>query len=51
VQILQLKRWEQILLRQMENGANGGLDTTFVKRLYELLHEESIRVQTELFSK
>jgi chorismate mutase len=51
VQILQIKRWEQILLRQMENGANGGLDTTFVKRLYELLHEESIRVQTELFSK
>ncbi len=51
VQILQLKRWEWILLRQMENGGNGGLDKSFVKRLYELVHEESIRVQTELFSK
>ena len=49
VMILQLKRWEEILRRQQSNGADGGLDATFVKRLYELIHEESIRIQTELF--
>ncbi len=50
VMILQLQRWEEILKRQMENGADGGLDTIFVKRLYELVHEESIRIQTGLFN-
>jgi chorismate mutase len=51
VMILQLKRWEEILMRQLANGSDGGLNAPFVKRLYELIHEESIRIQTELFNK
>jgi chorismate mutase len=50
VMILQLKRWEEILKRQVSNGTDGGLDATFVKRMYELIHEESIRIQTGLFN-
>lgn len=49
VMILQLKRWEEILRRQLSHASDGRLDATFVKRLYELIHEESIRIQTELF--
>jgi chorismate mutase len=47
--ILQIRRWEEILTRQLEHGIGSGLDGVFVKKLYELIHEESIRIQTELF--
>ncbi len=49
VTILQIKRWEEILHRQISNAKDSGLSSDFVKRLYELIHEESIRIQTELF--
>jgi chorismate mutase len=49
VTILQIRRWEEILTRQLEHGVGLGLDAVFVKKLYELIHEESIRIQTELF--
>jgi chorismate mutase len=51
VTILQIRRWEEILMRQLEHGTGSGLDALFVKKLYELIHEESIRVQTELFNR
>jgi chorismate mutase len=51
VTILQMNRWEEILQRQMRNGAGSGLSAGFIKRLYELIHEESIRIQTEIFQK
>ena len=47
--ILQIRRWEEILTRQLEHGIGSGLDGVFVKKLYELIHEESIRIQTDLF--
>lgn len=50
VMILQLKRWEEILKRQTSNGVDSGVNAIFVKKLYELIHEESIRIQTELFN-
>lgn len=46
-----MNRWEEILQRQMRNGAGSGLSAGFIKRLYELIHEESIRIQTEIFQK
>jgi chorismate mutase len=51
VTILQLKRWEEILHRQQKNGAESHLDIDFIKRLYELIHEESIRIQTDYFQR
>lgn len=49
VTILQIRRWEEILTRQIAHGSGSGLDASFIKKLYELIHEESIRIQTELF--
>jgi chorismate mutase len=50
VTILQIRRWEEILTRQIAHGSSSGLDGSFIKKLYELIHEESIRIQTELFN-
>lgn len=43
--IFQLKRWEEILERQMKNGLDSGLSAEFIKQLYEVIHTESIRLQ------
>ena len=51
VTILQIRRWEEILMRQMQNANKSQLNTEFIKRLYELIHEESIRIQTHQFAK
>jgi chorismate mutase len=50
VTILQIRRWEEILLRQLQNAEKSHLNTEFIKRLYELIHEESIRIQTHQFA-
>ena len=51
VTILQIRRWEEILMRQLQNAEKSQLNTEFIKRLYELIHEESIRIQTHQFAK
>jgi chorismate mutase len=50
VTILQIRRWEEILQRQMKNAVASDLNSDFIKRLYELIHDESIRIQTQLFN-
>lgn len=50
VTILQIRRWEEILMRQLQNANKSQLNTEFIKRLYELIHEESIRIQTNQFA-
>jgi len=47
--IFQLNRWEEILRRQKINSNQLGVDTEFIEKLYELIHAESIRIQTRLF--
>jgi chorismate mutase len=47
--IFQLNRWEEILKRQKTHAAQMGLSTIFIEKLYELIHAESIRIQTKLF--
>jgi chorismate mutase len=49
--ILQMQRWEEILKRQLENGAGSGLNPDFIKKIYELIHSEAISIQTDLFKK
>lgn len=51
VTILQLKRWEEILQRQQRASIEAGVDAEFVRKLYTLIHEESIRIQTEILNK
>lgn len=49
VTIFQMKRWDEILKRQLGNSQALGLNPQFIKKLYEIIHEESIRIQTEIF--
>jgi chorismate mutase len=49
--ILQMQRWEEILKRQLENGVGSGLNSDYIKKIYELIHSEAISIQTDLFKK
>ena len=50
ITILQLKRWEEVLERQMSHAQSSGLDPNFIKQLYELIHAESIRIQHKILN-
>jgi chorismate mutase len=47
VTILQIKRWKETLKNQIKNGAALGLNEEFVKAIYQLIHDESITVQSQ----
>jgi chorismate mutase len=51
VTILQIKRWNSIVKESIELGEKLGLDREFLLKLLRMLHEESIRKQTEIFNK
>ena len=50
VTILQVNRWKELLRTQMHNGETLGLSKEFVKQLYLLVHDESIRIQAEIMN-
>ena len=45
--VYQPKRWEELLENRLRQAAANGLDTTFVKELFEKIHGESIRIQMQ----
>jgi chorismate mutase len=47
VTILQIRRWKKTLKNQVKNGAALGLREDFIKALYQIIHDESISVQSE----
>lgn len=47
VTILQLERWQQIIKNVKEKGKYLGLGEEFLEKLYNSIHEESIRIQTD----
>ena len=51
VTILQMNRWEQILNQRVAVGEAMGLSNSFMKRMLQLVHQESIRIQTEIMNK
>lgn len=51
ITILQMKRWAGIINDRLSQGTYLGLDSDFLTRLLNLIHEESIHRQTEIFSK
>jgi len=51
VTILQLKRWEQILNNRSFLANQVGLSNDFIKNMLALIHQESIRIQTEIMNK
>jgi chorismate mutase len=50
VTILQTSRWEELLNDKITQAKAMGLDPDFVKQLYILIHEDSIRKQTEIMN-
>ena len=50
VTILQTNRWENLLNERMNAATMMGLSEEFVRTLYILIHEESIRKQTEIMN-
>lgn len=50
VTILQTTRWEELLNNHTNNGATMGMNTDFIKKIYHVIHDESIRIQTEIMN-
>ncbi len=51
ITILQMKRWAGIIRDRLSIGVNLGLEETFLKRLLNLIHNESIHRQARIFNK
>ncbi len=51
VTIFQLERWERILKNRSFLAEKVGLSDEFIKKMLELVHQESIRVQTKVMNK
>ena len=51
VTVFQLERWKYLLKTRSNLGTSLKLDKMFVEKLYKLIHDESIRSQTEIMKK
>lgn len=49
ITILQPQRWAEIVETRLQQSGNLGMDPTFVTRLLQLLHQESINTQVKMF--
>jgi chorismate mutase len=48
--VLQVERWNEILETRLQAGEVKELNSDFIKQLYTLIHDESIRQQTEIMN-
>jgi chorismate mutase len=44
----QVKRWDEIMKNRAEMAKKMNLNDTFITEIYKIIHEESIRKQTEI---
>ena len=51
VTALQINRWTQLMENRVNVGKDLDLNETFVKILFQLIHEDSVRMQTEIMDK
>lgn len=51
VTVFQLERWNEIMKTRPEWGQQATLAKEFVRELYRIIHDESIRIQTEIMNK
>jgi chorismate mutase len=51
ITILQIKRWNEIICMRLSKAKELGLSIDFIKKLLEILHEESIQIQTDILNK
>lgn len=45
ITVLQTQRWEKLLKNVVATGESAGLDSEFIKQIFELIHQESIKRQ------
>ncbi|MCC6384465.1 MAG: bifunctional 3-deoxy-7-phosphoheptulonate synthase/chorismate mutase type II [Bacteroidia bacterium] len=50
VTLLQLKRWTEMLEDRVKQGKTEELDEVFVTRLFEFIHNESLRLQNQILN-
>ena len=50
VAILQTSRWDKVLAKVVEKGAEYGLSEKFLKAVFNAIHEASVEVQNEIIS-
>lgn len=48
--IIQTNRWHEVLNSRIKMGSELGLNTEFIEKMYHLIHEESIGVQSKLLN-
>ncbi|MGM0649077.1 MAG: chorismate mutase [Bacteroidota bacterium] len=48
VNILQLKRWENIIKTRLDYAAKNGLSKSFILKLLQAIHKEAIHIQTKI---
>lgn len=51
ITILQLKHWKNVIQDRLKKGVEKGLSKKLLIDLFELIHEESIRLQNEIMNK
>lgn len=51
ITILQMNRWKDILEQRITQGELMGLNKSFLKQFLELIHQESINIQTNIMNK
>lgn len=48
VTALQISRWTELMEKRSAQGENLNLNKTFIQILFQLIHEDSVRMQTEI---
>ncbi len=51
VTVFQLERWKEIVATRTDTGEKLSLSKTFIHKLFEAIHSESIRIQTEVIER
>ncbi|MCX6231532.1 MAG: bifunctional 3-deoxy-7-phosphoheptulonate synthase/chorismate mutase type II [Bacteroidetes bacterium] len=51
ITILQIKRWNEIICMRVKKAKELGLSAAFIQKLLEILHDESIQIQTDILDK
>jgi chorismate mutase len=48
---LQRNRFDQLMKERIESGMKFGLEEQFIKEIFDSIHEQSIKIQTDIFEK
>ena len=51
VTALQRSRFDQLMKERITSGEKIGLDQEFIKEIFDAIHEQSVKIQTDLFAK